>query len=121
MNHQTRTQLSTLEDWYPLSGLAQSLEGSEYLMAVDKRETHSLHPCVGDDRDQVGHLWLTRVAFQDGASGMKRVSIIVFLAQSQQRLLLCAHNWYILKVRPKLEHKQAAGKILGRSWTIPFP
>lgn len=51
---------------------------------------------------------------------MKRVSLIVLLAQSQQRLLLCAHNWYILKVRPKLEHKQTAGKILGRSWTIPY-
>lgn len=71
-------------------------------------------------RDQVGHLWLNRVAFQAGASGMKRVSIIVLLAQSQERLLLCAHNWYILKVRPKLEHKQTSGKILGGSWTIPY-
>lgn len=114
-------KLSTQEDWYLLSGLAQSLEGSEYLMALDRREReyYSLHPCVGDGKDQVGHLWLNRVAFQAGASGMKRVSIIVLLTQSQQRLLLCAHNWYILKVRPKLKHKQASGKILGRSWTIP--
>lgn len=31
-------KLSTQEDWYLFSGLAQSLEGSEYLMALDKRE-----------------------------------------------------------------------------------
>lgn len=53
---------------------------------------------------------------------MKRVSIIVLLTQSQQRLLLCAYNWYILKVRPKLKHKQASGKILDYSlFPISFP